>query len=321
MPEYDSPWKEALDAFLRLFLQMFFLDIERIIDWSVPPESLDNELARLFPGAAIGKRFVDRLFKVRLLDQSEVWLLIHIEVQTQYEADFPERVFYYYIRLKVKFALPLSCLVVLADTRPNWRPDTYKCEFARTKIQFSYPVVKLADYRDRIEELERSDNLFALIVLAHLQSQSATEISDRLEWKRRITQNLLERNLDEERSGKVLRLVDWMLELPVELNEVFWSEMKEWSEGKAMPYVTGLEKMLMKKGIQRGRKQGLKAGRTEGERAGFLAGLELALELKFKKAGKSFFAELKEITDVSRLRALHEAIRDVATIAELRKML
>jgi hypothetical protein len=49
--------------------------------------------------------------------------------------------------------------------------------------------------------------------------------------------------------------------------------------------------------------------------------LELALELKFKKAGKTFFAELKAITDVSRLRAVHQAIRDVDTIAELRKLL
>ncbi len=37
MPEFDSPWKEALDEFLRQFLLFFFPDIERLIDWSVPP--------------------------------------------------------------------------------------------------------------------------------------------------------------------------------------------------------------------------------------------------------------------------------------------
>jgi hypothetical protein len=305
MPEFDSPWKEALDAFLRQFLAMFFPDIERLIDWSVLPESLDNELAKLFPDAAIGKGFVDRLFKVRLLDQSELWLLIHIEVQTQYEAEFPERMFRYYIRLKVKFTLPLTCLAVLADMRPNWRPDTYECEFAKTKVVFTYPVVKLADYRGRIGELERSDNLFALIVLAHLQSQSATEIPDRLEWKRRITRNLLERDLDEDRRWKVLRLVDWMLDLPVELNQVFWDEVKEWNEGKAMPFVTGLEQMLMEKG----------------ERTGLLAGLELTLEAKFDKEGKEFFADLKTIPELSRLQAVRDAIRGGATINDLRKLL
>src|SRR5271165_5169487 len=115
MPEYDSPWKEALNDFLRQFLKLFFPNIEEMIDWSVTPESLDNELARLFPDAASGKRFVDRLYKVRLLDHSELWLLIHIEVQAFYDADFPERMFIYYVRLKQKFNLPLTCLAILAD--------------------------------------------------------------------------------------------------------------------------------------------------------------------------------------------------------------
>ena len=30
MPEFDSPWKEALDEFLQLFLLLFFADIEQL---------------------------------------------------------------------------------------------------------------------------------------------------------------------------------------------------------------------------------------------------------------------------------------------------
>ena len=69
--EYDSPWKEALDDFLQLFLALFFPTMERHIDWSVPPESLDTELAKLFPDGIVGKGFLDRLFKVRLLDGTD----------------------------------------------------------------------------------------------------------------------------------------------------------------------------------------------------------------------------------------------------------
>jgi hypothetical protein len=189
----------------------------------------------------------------------------------------------------------------------------------------------LSDYRDTIEELERSDNLFALIVLAHLQSQSATEASDRLAWKRRIMHNLMERNLDNDRRQKVLKLVDWMLDLPIEFNEVFWNEVREWKEGNVMPFVTGLEKMLMKEGLKKGRQQGLKKGhqqglekgreqgRVEGERTGLLAGLQLVLELNYNKAGKMLFAEIKMIP-LARLKAIHRAIRKGATIEELRKL-
>ena len=76
-----------------------------------------------------------------------------------------------------------------------------------------------------------------------------------------------------------------------------------------MPFVTGLEQMLMEKDLQ------------QGERTGLLAGLELTLEAKFDKEGKEFFANLKTIPELSRLQAVRDAIRGGATIDELRKLL
>lgn len=305
MAEFDSPWKEALDDFLQPFLALFAPGTERRIDWSVPPESLDNELAKLFPDGAIGPGVLDRLFKVRLRDGADVWVLIHIEVQARHERDFPERVFRYFYRLRDKFDLPLTCLVVLADESPTWRPDRYAYEFEGTRLDFAYPAVKLADFRDRIAELEASDNLFALIVLAHLQSQAARAPDDRLGWKRRITRNLLARGLDETRRWKVLRLVDWLLDLPLELNLAYWNEVREWKEGNAVPFETGLERMLKEKGV----------------REGLLEGLEVSLDLKFGEAGKSFLEELKSVKDVAKLRAVQQAIRQVASVDDLRKLL
>lgn len=208
MPEFDSPWKEALDDFLQPFLEMFAPRLEERIDWNVLPESLDNELAKLFPDGAVGKRIVDRLFKVRMRDGAELWVLIHIEVQSQWIGEYPQHNFRYFYPLRDKFDLPLTCIVVLADENPNWRPSEYLYEFEGTRVQFTYPVIKLADHWVRIDELEQSDNPIALIVLAHLQSQIQSEIESRLEWKQRITSNLLNRPLDETRRWKVLRLVD-----------------------------------------------------------------------------------------------------------------
>ncbi len=202
MVELDSPWKEALDDFLQPFLGMFAPGIEARIDWSSEPESLDNELAKLFPDSAHGKRFVDRLFKVRLRDGSNFWVLIHIEVQAQRDDDLAERVFRYFYRLRDKFDLRLMCLVVLADENLSWRPAEYLYEFEGTRLQLTYPVVKLADYRDRTDELEASGNVFALIVLAHLQSQKVKENEGRLDWKRRITRNLLSRQPMNRVAGK-----------------------------------------------------------------------------------------------------------------------
>ncbi len=41
------------------------------------------------------KRFADKLYKVWLLRGEEVWILIHIEIQSQYEENFPQRMYIY----------------------------------------------------------------------------------------------------------------------------------------------------------------------------------------------------------------------------------
>jgi hypothetical protein len=37
------------------------------------------------------KRHADKLFQVWLLDEQEIWLLIHIEVQSQHDKNFAKR--------------------------------------------------------------------------------------------------------------------------------------------------------------------------------------------------------------------------------------
>src|SRR5436309_208349 len=91
--EYDSPWKEALRLFLRSFLRLCFPQIERIIDWSRAPEFLDKELQQIVRDAESGKKYVDVLVKVWLLEGSEKWILLHLEVQHWPDAGFPERVY------------------------------------------------------------------------------------------------------------------------------------------------------------------------------------------------------------------------------------
>ncbi len=312
MSDYDSPWKEALDEFLQEFLQMFFPELGGRIDWSVSPEALDGELAKLFPDSEIGRAFVDRLYKVLLVDGDEIWVLIHIEVQTQREENFAARIFRYFYRLFDKFDLPFTCLIVLADDNPNWRPSEYVYEFAGTRNQFTFPTVKLDDYRSRIDELERSSNPFVLIVLAHLQSQSVKETTTRLEWKRRILRNLQERFLDEKSYLKVVKLVDWLMIVPDLANVAFWDDVRIWQEKQPMPYVTSFEREAM----QRGRVE----GREEGSEIAY-EGIKLALKSKFGEAGKVLASEINAFSEPTQQRKLMRAIDEANSLEEVRRQL
>lgn len=80
-----------------------------------------------------------------------------------------------------------------------------------------------------------------------------------------------------------------------------------------MPYVTSWERMA----TERGRAE----GRAEGLREGLLDGIEVALKLKFKRAGRQLVPEIRQLTDPKKLRALHRAIDKASTLDDLRRFL
>ena len=177
MTEYDSPWKEAIDAFFERFMAICFPSVHSAVDWNSPVKMLDKELQQIAPLGEIGLRIVDKLVEVRLLNGEIEWILIHLEVQTQVTPDFPTRLFVCFYRIRDKYNQRVVSLAVLGDTNPNWRPDRYTEETLSCKIEFQFPIVKLLDFSNKIEALEQSDNPFASVILAHLGSIKTKDVA------------------------------------------------------------------------------------------------------------------------------------------------
>ena len=53
--DWDSPWKETLQHFLRAVLAFFFPDLHDAIDWSKGYESLDKEFQQIVADARAGR--------------------------------------------------------------------------------------------------------------------------------------------------------------------------------------------------------------------------------------------------------------------------
>jgi len=120
MTEYDSPWKEALDELFAEFLLFCFPDIHAQIDWRVVPRMLDKELQQIAPTSETGVRDVDKLVEVQLLSGVTKWLLIHVEVQSQHSADFEERLFLCFCRIRDKYTTGRSfvtCVPILKGSQ------------------------------------------------------------------------------------------------------------------------------------------------------------------------------------------------------------
>ena len=177
--EYDSPWKEAIEHYFPECLTLFFPQAAAGIDWSRGYEFLDKELQRVAPQAETGRRTVDKLVKVWRNTGQEVWVLIHLEVQSQYAADLPERMYVYNYRLFDRYRRQVASFAILGDERPGWRPDSYGYELWGCQVRLDFPTVKLLDYRERWEELESSRNPFAVVAMAHLHTQATRKDPER----------------------------------------------------------------------------------------------------------------------------------------------
>jgi hypothetical protein len=305
--DFDNPWKEALERFLPAFLAFFFPAIHDAIDWSRGYESLDKELQQVAREGEIGLR----------RDGTEAWVLIHIEIQSQPDDDFPERMFVYHYRIYDRFRRPVVSLAVLGDDRPQWRPRSFGYALWGCRMRLRFPVVKLLDYGQDLAGLEAQANPFGLVVLAHLQTAATRQDPPaRKGWKTRLVKGLLDRGLDAATIRQLFRLIDWMMDLPQELEREFSQEIRQYEEEKKMPYVTSIERL----GIEKGLEEGLKKGREEGEAIGLRKGIALAVKIKFGAAASSLLPLVDKVSDLTVLRTLHDAIPDAATMEDLRKL-
>jgi hypothetical protein len=117
--EQDSPWKEVLEIYFQAFLAFFFPEAHAEIDWSRPNVLLDKELQKVSRQAAFGPRTVDQLVQVWLRGGEEAWVLIHVEVQSQHDATFAERMYVCNCRLFDRYHRRVASLAVLADDRAS----------------------------------------------------------------------------------------------------------------------------------------------------------------------------------------------------------
>ncbi|MCI5148904.1 MAG: hypothetical protein D3916_05870 [Candidatus Electrothrix sp. MAN1_4] len=214
--DFDSPWKEALDAYFPSFLFFFFPEVYADVDWSCGYVFLDKEFQKITCDAEQGRRYVDKLVRVFRNDGKETWLLIHVEIQGQPDANFSERMFVYYYRIIDRYKRETISLGVLSDSSEDFRPGPYTHECLGCGITFTFPVAKVLDYGKDWSKLEKSDNPFAMVVMAHLKAQEigVREGAERRRWKLYLIRILYDRGYRWEDVLQLFRFIDWLLILP-----------------------------------------------------------------------------------------------------------
>lgn len=305
----DSPWKQILEAYFPQAIKFFFPNTAATIDWEVPYEFLDKEFQAISRFAKQGKRYADKLVKVRLLSGKDTWLLIHIEIQAQKEDEFELRMFTYNFRILDRYKVSAISLAILCDSDKDWNPSTFTFIHNDTVQYFKFGTAKLLKYQRRWKQLEASDNIFTNVVMAHLKTQETLKKpGKRKEWKFALIRRLYEQGLDEQDIRNLYIFIDWVMILPKELENEFWEEFKQFEQERSMPYMTTGERI----GYERGKEEGL----VEGE-------LSLVLRQLQRRLGQlspNVRAQIESLT-LAQLEALGEALLDFTGADDLSQWL
>lgn len=263
---YDSPWKEAVEHYFPEFIEFYFPEANAQIDWSKEHIFLDQELRAVVQDAELGKRFVDKLVRVTLLNGDEKWIYIHIEVQGTRQTEFAERMFVYNYRLYDRYRRPIASMAVLADEHPNWRPDYFSYGVLGSETSIRFPIAKLTDYHDKVNELLAADNSFAIVTATHILTQRTRKNDEeRYQAKRLLVRLLYQRKWDKQRVIDLFSVIDWMMRLPEELEQQLWQEIEILEENEKMQYVTSVQRFEIAKVRQEGLLEGRQKGLLEGE--------------------------------------------------------
>ncbi len=258
---FDSPWKGILDRYFPAFIAFFFPAINQDIDWSRGYEILDKELEKITRDGEIGKRRVDKLIKVWRLSGEEQVVYIHVEVQAQRQPIFDQRMYVYNYRVYDRYREPVVSLAILADDKPEWKPDSFTYELWGCKVSLKFPVVKLWDYNETWDDLAARTNPFATVVMAHLKTQATRKDPDsRMRWKMFLFRRLYESGYDRQQILDLLWFIDWVMWLPPKLKHQFEGAIEAYEAEKKMEYMTTWERNGLEKGLEKGLAKGIRKG-------------------------------------------------------------
>ncbi len=257
---HDSPWKVTVEKFTRSFLEVTFPDVAAGIDWTIQPKSLEQELLEITPASEIGAKRVDKLLKVRLLDGTDQWLYIHIEVQMHHDPGLTRRLFIYQYRIFDKYGVHPLTLAILGDTSRKWRPTSYRYQSLGCRITFHFRICKTIDFKDKLDNPRYRHQQAIFIIAAHLGTQQHRRSPQKLsDYRLELTVKFCNEGYSPSEIHQLHRLIDWLMPLSDALKIQFRNQLQQRQPDTTMPHITLFEELALKEGRQEGRKAGRKA--------------------------------------------------------------
>jgi len=293
----DLLWKSLLERIFEDFLRFLVPNAEQYFDFSRKFEFLNQELEQLFPPELGDYRTkaIDKLVKVYTTMGTEEWILLHIEVQGQYNRDFSKRMFRYFIRIFDKYEKPITAYAILTEPIIKMRENIFSLSCLGTELNYTFNLLKLREQDE--DELRKSKNPFAwaMLIAKSVVDSKAFKPEEREEFllavKIKLARELVFRKMPKAKRIALLNFLKFYVNLSDKNNDlVFDQEVENLKKIKpAMNFDEVIQYLAEEKGIEKGRELGREEAKLNSQ-------LEIALELKKEGLSNDFIAKTTKLS-------------------------
>jgi hypothetical protein len=325
---HDGLFKELLSRFFFEFIDLFFPQMFNYLDRDAGFEMLDKELiGEILQYGENDRREADVVMKVQFKDPPPPaipvkrkrgrprkfvpgpgYFLVHIEHQSQSETDFEQRMFFYFVRLMMKYPkMPIRPIALFSfDTPKTPQLSQFVVAFEDKEVlKFNYDVVQLNQLRWRSYLKQENP------VAGALMSKMNVDPKDHRKVKAACLRLVL--GLPPRRDDKrfLYYFVSSYLPLTPQEDVEIAQELNLSPEKKevVMEFMTDLELY----GLQRGLEQGRAEGRAE-------QSMSTSIRQLRRKFGERFTSEHEERVrklELAQLNSLAEDLLDFAELSDL----
>jgi hypothetical protein len=265
----DILWKVVMEEVFDDLLRFVFPNADLVYNMERGFEFLDKELAEMYPEPDKGSkiRIADKLVKVFTREGKEEWVLCHVEIQGETKSKdrplFAERMFRYFYRIWDKNEKPVSAMAIFTGPDGKKMPDRFTYEYRKTRLLYEFPTISILDFTD--EELEKSDNPFAQVVLVARTSLLEGKIpeQDLLERKVLIASKLFKKGFAQRKIRAIfVFLENYILFDGPEMSRIFKERIQSHDKNNIM----GIDEFLKQEGKEEGLAEGIEMGRENSSR-------------------------------------------------------
>lgn len=278
--DFDAAWKTVLEVFEKELVEVIFPEIYVKIDWMKGVESLDKELEEIqkeiFNREDSQKIISDKIIKVRLKNNEEKILLIHVEVQSYSHSNniFAERMFRYFYRIWDKFRykyndkseIIAAAIYTYKGNRGKDKKYIYNVEDINEDI-LTYNFRTIDIEKLNIDDINNNNPLKLVFKIAKKLLYTGTDEEAIYNAKIKLLDELS--NYDKVKTDEEAKALAYFLEYlflieDENLNKKY-IEYKDRRGGVAKMSVDEIRELyLIEKGIKKGKTEGKLEGKDEG---------------------------------------------------------